>query len=72
MLPGTGSLLSESEQKNEQKADSGFLTGAQNTNVAKSYRNGYTTLLSTLEDRSHFINKVFEFLVRGDIVELPE
>ncbi len=72
MLPGTGSLLSESEQKNEQKADSGFLTGAQNTNVAKSYKNAYTTLLSTLEDRSHFINKVFEFLVRGDIVELPE
>jgi hypothetical protein len=69
MLPATGSLLSGSEQKNEQKADSGFLTG---NNIAKSYKNAYTTLLSTLEDRSHFINKVFEFLVRGEIVELPE
>ena len=69
MLPGTGSMLSGSEQKNEQQIDSGFLTG---NNIAKSYKNGYTTLLSTLEDRSHFINKVFEFLVRGDIVELPE
>ena len=72
MLPATGSMLSGSEQKHEQQTDSGFLTGAQNTNVAKSYKSAYTTLLSTLEDRSHFINKVFEFLVRGDIVELPE
>ena len=62
-------MLSGSEQKNEQQIDSAFLTG---NNVAKSYKNGYTTLLSTLEDRSHFINKVFEFLLRGDIVELPE
>ena len=69
MLPGTGSLFSGSGQKNEQQTDSGFLTG---NNIAKSYKNGYTTLLSTLEDRSHFINKVFEFLLRGDIVELPE
>ena len=69
MLPGTGSMLSGSEQKNEQQTDSVFLTG---NNIAKSYKNAYTTLLSTLEDRSHFINKVFEFLLRGDIVELPE
>lgn len=35
-------------------------------------KKAYGALWNTLEDRSVFINMVFEYLLRGDIVELPE
>ena len=40
--------------------------------ILKTPKKAYGALWKTLEDRSVFINMVFEYLLRGDIVELPE
>ncbi len=40
--------------------------------VLKAPKKAYSALRSSLEDRSVFITMVFEYLLRGDIVELPE
>jgi hypothetical protein len=38
----------------------------------KTPKKAYGALWNTLEDRSVFINMIFEYLLRGNIVELPE
>lgn len=40
--------------------------------LLKVPKKAYSALRSSLEDRSVFITMVFEYLLRGDIVELPE
>lgn len=40
--------------------------------ILKTPKKAYGALWKTLEDRSVFINMIFEYLIRGDIVELPE
>lgn len=40
--------------------------------IAFPTKKAYSALRNKIEDRSVFINAVFEYLVRGDIVELPE
>lgn len=51
------------EGKKEEKPDS---------TQAISYKKAYATLWHKIEDRSLFISAVFEYLLRGDLVELPE
>lgn len=45
---------------------------SQNSSWFKTPKKAYGALWSSLEDRSVFMNMVFEYLLRGDIVELPE
>lgn len=51
------------EGKKEEKPDS---------TQAISYKKAYAMLWHKIEDRSLFISAVFEYLLRGDLVELPE
>lgn len=39
---------------------------------AHSYRKAYPNLWTKLEDRSIFISTVYEYLLRGELIELPE
>lgn len=60
-----------SELESQQKPSSSEEVSEQTT-YAMAFKKGYAALRPRIEDRSLFINTVFEYLLRGDIVELPE
>lgn len=70
-------LMPQSNTLAEQELQAQHIPTPKEPNLAQEasalrFKRGYSTLRASLEDRSLFINTVFEYLLRGDIVELPE